>query len=210
MKTNQDYKNAALLALKGNWGPAVLLILAYFGINAVATAAAGAGESVGGSLFQLAVMICVLFPLAVGMCNAFRGLLHGERVNFVQGAFRVGFNNWKHNVGGMFLVGLYTFLWTLCLIVPGIIKGLAYSLTPFILAEKPELSANEAIELSMKMMDGRKMDLFILHLSFIGWYLLGILTLCIGYLWLMPYVYTSLAAFYEDAKADYESKQVAA
>ena len=78
----------------------------------------------------------------------------------------------------------------------------------YILVEKPELSANEAIELSIKMMDGRKMDLFLLYLSFIGWAILAIFTLFIGYLWLYPYMYTSLAAFYEDVKADYESKQV--
>lgn len=59
----------------------------------------------------------------------------------------------------------------------------------------------------MKMMDGHKLDLFLLELSFIGWYLLGILTLCIGYLWIVPYQYTTMAVFYEDVKAEYEAKQ---
>lgn len=208
MKANNDYKNAALLALKGNWGPAVLLSIAYFGISALSSGV-GSGESVGGSLIQLAVMFCLLLPLTVGMCAAFRGLLHGKRVDFIKGAFRVGFKNWAHNMGGMLLMAVYTFLWTLCLIVPGIIKSLSYAMTPYILADNPELSANEAIDLSMKMMDGRKMDLFLLYLSFIGWAILGILTLCIGYLWLYPYMYTTMAAFYEDVKADYESKQIA-
>ena len=201
MKTNREFKDAALLALKGNWGPAVLLIIAYFAISAASSAFV---------VLSLVVMICALLPLVVGMSNAFRGLLHGKRVDFIQGAFRIGFNNWVHNVGGMLLMAAYTFLWTLCLVVPGIIKSLSYAMTPFILVEKPELSANEAIELSMKMMDGRKMDLFLLYLSFIGWAILGLLTLCIGYLWLYPYMYTTIAAFYEDVKADYESKQVAA
>ena len=107
-------------------------------------------------------------------------------------------------------MGVYIFAWTLLLIVPGIIKSFAYALTPFILTDKPELSANEAIELSMKMMDGHKLDLFILYLSFIGWYLLSILSLCIGMLWVMPYQYTAMVAFYEDVKAEYESKAVAA
>ena len=83
-------------------------------------------------------------------------------------------------------------------------------MTQFILADKPELTANEAIELSMKMMDGHKLDLFILSLSFIGWSILAIFTLCIGYLWLVPYIYTTMAAFYEDVKAEYESKNVVA
>ena len=63
-------------------------------------------------------------------------------------------------------MSIYTFLWSLLLIIPGVIKGLSYSMTPFILTDKPELSANEAIELSMKMMDGHKMDLFVLLLIF--------------------------------------------
>ena len=203
MNSSNDYKNAALLALKGNWGPAVLLSLAYFGISVAFSAA---GTSAGTSLAQVAVMICVLLPLVVGMCAAFYGLLHGDKENFVKGAFRVGFNNWAHNVGGMLLMAVYTLLWTLCLVVPGIIKSLSYAMTPYILAEKPELSANEAIELSMKMMDGRKMDLFLLYLSFIGWGVLALFTLCIGYLWLTPYMYTAQAAFYKDVKAEYESK----
>ena len=205
MKTNQDYKNAALLALKGNWGPSVLLALAMFGISAVTSLT---GDSLGAYVFQIAVSICVVMPLTVGMYSAFRGLLHGQTENFVHNAFGVSFNNWVHNVGGMLLTTVYVFLWTLCLIVPGIIKGISYGMTPFILAEKPELSAKEAIELSMKMMEGHKMEFFMLCLSFIGWCILGILTLCIGYLWLVPYMYTATAAFYEDVKAEYESKQI--
>ena len=83
-------------------------------------------------------------------------------------------------------------------------------MTPYILNERPELTADEAIELSMKMMEGHKMDLFIFYLSFIGWYLLAMLTCCIGCLWLIPYVYTAQAAFYEDVKAEYEGRQTVA
>ena len=110
----------------------------------------------------------------------------------------------------MLLMTIYTILWSLLLIVPGIIKSLSYALTPYIVAEKPELSANESIELSMKMMDGHKMDLFLIILGFLGLAVLSIFTLCIGYLWLAPYMYAKMAAFYEDVKAEYESKNVAA
>ena len=205
MKTNQDYKNAALAALKGNWGPAVLLTLVMMGVSTVASLT---GDSAGATMFQLAVSICVAMPLTVGMFNAFRGLLHGQTENFVHNAFSVSFNNWVHNVGGMLLTTVYVLLWTLLLIVPGIIKGISYGMTPFILAEKPELSAQEAIDLSMKMMEGHKMEFFKLWLSFIGWCLLGILTLGIGCLWLVPYMYAATAAFYEDVKAEYENTQV--
>lgn len=211
MKTNQDYKNAALAALKGNWTQAVLAALAVFAIALAANMLASIDpEGNLAAIVSMAVAICVTMPLSVGLFAAYRALYCGTDVKVVENAFKTGFGNWGHHVGGMLLMGVYTFLWTLLLIVPGIIKSFSYAMTPFILADKPELSANEAIELSMKMMDGHKLDLFILYLSFIGWYLLSILTLCIGMLWVMPYQYTATAAFYEDVKAEYESKAVAA
>ena len=211
MKTNQDYKNAALAALKGNWTQGVLASLVFIGISLVANMLTSANpESDLALLVYAAVLICVSMPLSVGLLSAYKDLYKGTDVKVVENSFKTGFGNWGHHVGGMLLVGVYTLAWTLLLIVPGIIKSFAYALTPFILIDKPELSANEAIELSMKMMDGHKLDLFILYLSFIGWYLLSILTLCIGMLWVMPYMYTTMAAFYEDVKAEYESKAVAA
>ena len=98
----------------------------------------------------------------------------------------------------------YLQLWFLLLIVPGIIKSFSYAMTPFILEENPELSANEAIDRSRAMMKGHKFDLFWLFLSFIGWIILAAIPFGLGFLWLTPYMETSVAAFYEDIKADYE------
>ncbi len=112
-----------------------------------------------------------------------------------------GFKDYMRVCGTMLLVYVYTILWTLLLIVPGIVKACSYAMTPFILREHPELSYNEAIEKSMAMMDGNKMKFFLLCLSFIGWALLCLLTLGIGYLFFVPYVYTSYVAFYEDLKS---------
>ena len=103
----------------------------------------------------------------------------------------------------MTLMGIFVFLWTLLLVIPGIIKAFAYALVPYILADKPELSANEAINLSMKMMKGHKFDLFYLQLSFIGWAFVSVFTLGIGLLWLMPYMMTAQAAFYQDVRKEY-------
>ena len=201
MKTNQDYKNAALAALSGHWGLPVLFALIFMCI--------GVFQSIFG-VAGAAVSVCVYLPLTVGAYAAFRNLLHGKSDNFIGDSFNIAFNQWGRNVGGMLLVAVYTFLWTLCLIIPGIIKSFSYAMTPYILNERPELTADEAIELSMKMMEGHKMDLFIFYLSFIGWYLLAVLTCCIGFLWLIPYVYTAQAAFYEDVKAEYEGRQTVA
>ena len=95
-----------------------------------------------------------------------------------------------------FLRTLFTVLWSLLFIIPGIVKGLSYAMTPFILEEHPEMTASQAIKASMQLMDGHKMDLFILGLSFIGWSLLACLTMGIGFLFLNPYMNAAYAAFY--------------
>ena len=95
-----------------------------------------------------------------------------------------------------FLRTLFTVLWSLLFIIPGIVKGLSYAMTPFILEEHPEMTASEAIKASQKLMDGHKMDLFILGLTFIGWQILACLTMGIGFLFLNPYMNAAYAAFY--------------
>lgn len=101
-----------------------------------------------------------------------------------------------------FLQGLYVFLWSLLFVIPGIVKSFSYAMTPFLLAEYPELTANQAITLSRKIMNGHKLDLFFLGLTFIGWSLLNILTLGIGSLFLNPYVNATWAAFYRQLQAE--------
>ena len=108
------------------------------------------------------------------------------------------------------LIFVYTFLWTLLFIIPGIVKSYSYAMTPYILADHPELSGEQAISRSMAMMQGNKLRLFLLHLSFIGWAILATLTCGIGFLWLYPYIYASMAVFYEDVKKDFEEKYATA
>lgn len=103
-----------------------------------------------------------------------------------------------------FLRGLYIALWSLLFIIPGIIAGYSYALTPFLMVEHPELSANEAISLSKKMMQGNKGNLFVLDLSFIGWNILAILTLNIGFLAVNPYRNAAYAAFYREVCTRYQ------
>ena len=158
-------------------------------------------NGVSGGSFLLYVFL--LFPIAVGFVNAFRKLLTERDNNLVPNAFHISFSNYLHKVWGMLLMTIFIALWSLLLVVPGIIKAYSYAMTPFILEENPELSANEAIDRSRYMMRGHKFDLFWLQLSFIGWFFLCILTAGIGFLWLQPYYTTAQAAFYEEVKADY-------
>lgn len=94
--------------------------------------------------------------------------------------------------------GLYTFLWSLLFIIPGIIAAYSYAMTGYILAEDPELTAGEAISRSKEMMSGNRFRLFCLQFSFIGWEILSALTLGIGNLWLRPYKQAAVAAFYRE------------
>ena len=86
------------------------------------------------------------------------------------------------------------------LIIPGVIKAYSYAMTDFILKDKPEMKNNAAIEKSMAMMDGYKMKLFLLDLSFIGWFILCLFTFGIGFFFLQPYIQVAHAAFYENLK----------
>lgn len=100
-----------------------------------------------------------------------------------------------------FLRGLYITLWSLLLVIPGIVAAYSYAMTPYILAENPDLTASEAIARSKEMMYGYRGDLFVLHLTFLGWDILAALTLNIGYLWLNPYKNAATAAFYRELQA---------
>ena len=97
-----------------------------------------------------------------------------------------------------FLMALKIFLWSLLLIVPGIVAAYRYAMAPFLLAEHPELSATEAIEQSKQMMAGNKGRLFCLNLSFIGWFLLACLTWGVGFFFLAPYTKAAETGFYLD------------
>ena len=99
-----------------------------------------------------------------------------------------------------FFVGLFTALWSLLFVIPGIIKGYSYYMAMYILAENPEIGALEAINRSKAMMDGHKMELFVLNLSFIGWYLLCAVTFGIAGIWVIPYVSATTANFYNKIK----------
>lgn len=98
----------------------------------------------------------------------------------------------------LLLRNIFTALWSILLVIPGIIKSLGYSMTPFLMVENPNLTAKEAIKLSQEKMMGHKWELFCMSLSFIGWSILATLTGGIGYIFLNPYMNAAYAAFYRD------------
>ena len=220
MKTNQEFKNSALAALKGNWAPAVVCTIIMFAVMIIymipsmcmsSLTADPENMSMSDALLTLAllplmyfVQIFLYLPMNyVGFANTTKQLLVDGDNNLVANLFKNTFHGYWKNVGASLLMVIFIILWSLLFIIPGFIKGLAYSLTPYILKDYPELSANQAINLSMKMMKGHKFDLIWLFISFIGWSILCIFTLGIGYLWLMPYMMTTMAAFYQEVKTEY-------
>ena len=131
-----------------------------------------------------------------GYCKFNLDLVDGEEPQL--GTLFTYLPQWKTMVAADILMTVYTLLWTLLFIIPGIVAAYRYSMTYYILAENPELTASEAIERSVELMNGNKWRLFCLGFSFIGWHVLCALTLGIGNLWLNPYMQTANAAFYRD------------
>ena len=97
----------------------------------------------------------------------------------------------------MFLRDLFTTLWSLLLVVPGIVKHYEYLMVPYIIAENPAMDYKEAFQISKQMMDGEKMEAFIMDLSFLGWYLLSAVTCgLLAIFYVNPYVQASFAELY--------------
>lgn len=139
-------------------------------------------------------------PLLVGFSSFCLRIYRNEQGDIGE-MFSVGFTQYWRNVGGILWMELFTFLWTLLFIIPGIIKAFAYSLTPFILADSNNVSPTEALKLSMRMTSGYKGEIFVMCLSFIGWWLLTGLTFGIlAIFYTGPYTYVSFAGLYSELK----------
>lgn len=150
------------------------------------------------------VSILLYNPLEVGAAHFFtRNIREAAKIDAVERGFTP---HWIHNVWTMFLSDLFILLWCLLFIIPGIVKGYAYRMVPYILAEHPEMNGTEVITLSRKMMKGNKWRAFVFDLSFLGWELLGALTAgIVDVFWTRPYKAAANAELYRAiAEADAE------
>ena len=217
MQLNSELRAQARERLEGKWGTFVLMTFLFYVIQALLQIPGSVGDLfkvlspenalTSESLSTLSVILSLLaLPLSWGLTVS---LLRNHREESVDlenlfDGFRGG--RYTRVFCALFLVNLFTFLWALLLIIPGIMKAFSYALTPYILLDEPELTARQAITRSCEIMEGRRWKLFCLYLSFIGWGILSLLTFGIGFLWLVPYMNASIAAFYEDARAEYEAE----
>ncbi|MDE6441732.1 MAG: DUF975 family protein [Clostridia bacterium] len=185
----KDYRALAWSSLKGKRGTLALITLIYSLIMGVCTALSRV--YIGGII---SLLITGAFTL--GIASISNRVARYESVE-VEMLFS-GFKRFGSSLALYLINTIFIALWSLLLIIPGIIKSLSYGLSFYILSDNQNISTNEARKLSMQMMEGHKWKLFCLHFSFIGWYLLGILTLGILYFWIVPYHNTAVAVFYQD------------
>lgn len=185
----RDFRAKAWAACKGNWGVAILSVI----IVGIISGICGVIPTVGGL-----ISLVITGPLTLGLTTVFSKLIRGEKAE-IANVFD-GFKNFVNSFLLYILISIFTFLWSLLFVIPGIVMSYAYSMSYYILKDNPELSANEARKQSIEMMRGNKWRLFCLDFSFIGWSLLSILTFGILMLWVTPVMEASHAAFYESLK----------
>lgn len=187
--TRVELKNEAKEQIKGKIGILFLIFLII--------AIIGVGSSFVPIVGWFATII-IMPAFNISLCMIFLNLAKREDVS-VGDVFK-GFNITGKAVWLNIITNFFVFLWSLLLIIPGIIKIFSYSMASFILADNPELTAREALSESIRIMDGHKFDLFVLQLSFFWWYLLGAITFGIAYVYVVPYFEATMTNFYNEIK----------
>ena len=191
MLPRSQLKQMAKDQMRGNLGALWVCMILVAAITAASTVT-----------FVGPIILAPMFMLS--MARVFLKLTEGTKPG-VKDIFS-GIDNIFNAVILELLVGLFTFLWSLLLIVPGIIKAVSYSMSFYVLADNPGMTSQEAIKESMRITKGHKLDLVVLSLSFLPWFLLGMVTLGIAYIYVVPYVSTTMANYYKELKAATEYK----
>lgn len=200
METSGTYKNRALQSLEGKWGKAAIAVIVVCIITGGLSSAITLpfDSTTGMSLNSLWTLLCL--PLSWGTTVYFLNLIRNHDIS-IERLFD-GYKDFVRIFLAELLINVAIAIGTLLLIVPGIILGIMFAMTNFILKDDKEISSTDAMQLSMNMMKGHKMQFFGFVLSFIGWAILSLLTLGIGFFFLVPYYESAKAHFYEDLKAE--------
>ena len=197
--TRQEMKESAKQQLKGKWGIAIgALLVANLLMTGFTTSIPLIESNLGVSLSFNLLGLIFSSVMVIGVCNFCLKVAKNENIEFTD--IFSGFKVFLKAMGLNILISLGVVLGTLLFIIPGIILAFMWSQANYILAEDNEKGVFQCLTESKNMMNGYKMDLFVLELSFIGWFVLCTFTLGIGYLWLMPYYNVTLANFYLDIK----------
>ena len=187
-------KANAKAQIKGKIGILFVITLVIALVSAVATGILALIPVVG----PIAAVIIITPAFSLSLMRIYLSVIDGKQPE-VRDAFS-GFDDFWSAFKVTFLVGLFTYLWSLLLVIPGIIKSISYSMSMYILAENKGKSARECINESKQMTNGHKAELFVLALSFIGWMLLGTITFGIAYIWIIPYMQATYTNAYRSLK----------
>ena len=188
-----ELKTNAKAQIQGKIG---ILFLITLIIGAISGAATGLLSLIpGGSLIAT---IIITPAMSLSLVRVYLMVIKGQTPE-VKDAF-CGFDDFFSAFKVSCLTGIFTFLWSLLFVIPGIIKAISYSMSMFILAENKGKSAMECINESKAITDGHKMELFLLGLSFMGWILLTVVTCGIAYIWVGPYMSAAFANAYRSLK----------
>ena len=188
-----ELKSAARSQIKGKIG---ILFLITLIISAISGVASGLLSLIPGGGIIASVVITPAFALSI--VRVYLNVVKGGTP--AAGDAFSGFDDFWSAFKVQFFTGLFTFLWSLLFVIPGIVKGYAYSMSMYVLADNPGKPALECIRESQNITNGHKMDLFVLHLSFIGWVLLSVITCGIAYIWVGPYMSAAYANAYNSLK----------
>ena len=200
-----ELKEKAKKSLQGKYGEAIKLFLVFFLISLASSMVIaflefwGINENISSLLADI-ISLVISGLLYFGYYSFFLKISRNEEVTWNELFARTDL--FLPYIAISLLVGIFTLLWTLLLIIPGIIAAISYSMVYFVALDNPELGAMDVIRKSKELMHGHKMDYFILELSFIGWSIVGIFTLGLLYLWLVPYMKVTMANFYNEIKKD--------
>lgn len=156
------------------------------------------GVIIGAAGMTYAGIIILVGPMGIGLASVFLSLARGDGEVRLERMFTDGFSQqFGRNLLLGLLRGLFTALWSMLFVVPGIVKHYAYSMSFYIAADHPEYTWNQCMDASKRMTAGHKGELFVLDLSFIGWFFVGALCLGVGSLWVTPYYNASWANYYD-------------
>ncbi len=186
---NRDLMRLARESLRGRWGFGVGVSLLYMAISL--------GCSFLPVLGSLASLL-ITGPMIVGFTLVFLNVARRQAAEV--GQLFYGFQRFGTALGAYLLMALFILLWSLLLVIPGIIAAYSYGMTYFVIADDPAAGPLAALRRSKEMMRGRKWKLFCLSWRFFGWALLSVLTFGIGLFWLWPYMQTAMAHFYDDVR----------
>lgn len=189
-----EIKNYAKEKLSGNLGSIWKILIIALGISLATGIVFGILFNNMDADFLDSLLGILMMPLGIGTTAFFVSLI--ENTNFEAKDLFKYYHDFVKIIGVTVLMGLIVMLGYICFIIPGIILTLSYSLVPIILIKKPELGIVETLKYSREKMQGHKLDAFVLGLSFIGWAILGTLTVGILYIWLFPYMQLTFTKFY--------------